>query len=146
MRFPRSLTLLMAAFCFAQSQGALAEEPELKPAVPLLDAGPTAEPVNAATLKGTVEHHANQAKAKLHPRLPQKAKVATQGPLSGRANSDSPKPRPLSLRADYTIDRSIGIIGIVFAKKWPNRPRSKRFLKGRPQPRWASGLRTALLP
>lgn len=122
------LALAFALVVFASNLYILpvcsAEEPQLKPDVPKLDT--LQDSPDRSTLKGTVEQRANARpaprKRKLNSALNSRSHDdGLAGPLKARTDTASPlkgKTQDLSseLKDEFTLDRSVGIIGVKFYK------------------------------
>ncbi len=137
----RKAFCLGAALCIAAAPlGASAEdEAILKPDVPKLDTEPTKPPVpRGATLKGNIEHHAKLApppKSKpkrLNSRISQPDVGPLNGILNGTTDARSNPHLTGGLQQPYTLDKSVGIIGIKFLKMGERPPLVNRVFPGTP--------------
>lgn len=142
-----SLLILPILACLSVD-GSLADDTVLKPAVPKMDIIDDGRA--PSTLKGTVEHHFNAApKPKPKPkRLQSNAVKASDPPLSGNLKGQPDEGRLFKQKAEedappqkfeYTLDRSIGIIGVKFLKVAEKPPVINRVFPGTPA--WKVGLR-----
>jgi hypothetical protein len=127
---------LSPALCLAEDQ------PTLRPDVPKLDTAPTAP--GRSVLKGNIEHHAKVAappKSKpkrLNSRIVRPDIGSLNGYMKGKTDRSSPlqagvqAPLQSGVQEPYTIDRSIGIIGIKFLKVGDRPPIVNRVFPGTP--------------
>ena len=124
---------------------ALAEEETiLRPDVPKLDTAPSIP--KAAVLKGTIEHHAKLAPPpKIKPkRLNSRLVRPDIGPLNGLLQGTTDQSKGITLGGEvqqpYTIDRSVGIIGIKFLKLPERPPQVNRVFPGTPAYKMGLGV------
>lgn len=132
-----AVALLLVAGPLAYPLASLAEDDGiLKPDVPKLDTAPTLP--RGALLKGNVEHHTKVSPPpKTKPkRLNSRIVRPDIGPLNGLLKGTTDKDKDVTLRSEvqqpYTIDRSIGIIGIKFLKVGERPPLVNRVFPGTP--------------
>jgi hypothetical protein len=128
--------LLVACPLACPTAGLAEEETILRPDVPKLD---TAPPITKGTLlKGNVAHH-----AKISPPPKSKPKRLNSrivrpdiGPLNGLLKGTTDQDKSVTLGGEvqqpYTIDKSIGIIGIKFLKVGERPPLVNRVFPGTP--------------
>ncbi|MBS1996583.1 MAG: PDZ domain-containing protein [Cyanobacteria bacterium SZAS LIN-2] len=138
------LAALLCLGMVAGSPGMAEEQPVLKPDVPKFDNAPPA--ASTHVLKGNLIHHAKIAPAKPKPRpkrLNSRLDRQDSAPLNGlmKGQADGTKPFSLgekstTLRSEvqqpYTLERSVGIIGIKFMKVGGEPPLVNRVFPGTP--------------
>ena len=131
-----SFALMILGVSFTSPMSCLAEDdPILRPDVPKLDNAPSTVP-KGTVLKGNVAHHAKAPPPKNKPkRLNSRTVRQDNGPLNGllKGQTDD-KNANLSggLQQPFTIDKSIGIIGIKFLKVGDRPPLVNRVFPGTP--------------
>lgn len=97
----------------AESDAEPAKEKDLAPMTPSLDTNPDID-AKPHTLKGNIEHHTGAAKKKMKAAVNKEAN-RRRALLQQRTMLDK-MPQIPGLRADYTFEQSVGIIGIRFMK------------------------------
>jgi hypothetical protein len=132
--------LMLVGWPLAYPVQCLAEEDAtiLKPDVPKLDLAPSQPVPKGTVLKGNVAHHAKVAPPPTSKpkRLNSRIVRPDIGPLNGLLKGTSDKDKGVNLGAElqqpYTIDRTIGIIGIKFLKVGERPPLVNRVFPGTP--------------
>ena len=97
----------------AESDAEPPKEKDLAPMTPSLDTNPGID-AKTHTLKGNIEHHTSAAKKKMKAAANKEAN-RRRALLQQRTMLDK-MPQIPGLRADYTFEQSVGIIGIRFMK------------------------------
>ena len=134
--------MLAPVFAAFVPAAAAEEGPTLRPDVPKLDTAPSRSA--HSVLKGNIEHHTKVAPPpkskpkKLNSRIVRPDIGSLNGYMKG--NTDNSKalqsgvqsPLQSGLQAPYTIDRSVGIIGIRFLKVGDKPPIVNRVFAGTP--------------
>lgn len=97
-------------------EAVIAAEGDLAPMTPALDPNVEAKPKAVHTLKGNVEHRISAEKQKKK-KPNAKQDLNRKRLLIPQRSTFDQMPKIPGLRADYTFDQSVGIIGIRFMKE-----------------------------